>query len=374
MFGQDLRSGGVVSAALSLLFLSGLAFSQDSTYEDTTTFASSILTETNEYRVQDQATPATYNVSMANAAAQYVTQCIFEHPPLYEQGSNLAAGFANPQSVVDAWYNEITVPGYDFSTPGPQTGTLHFTQLVWNASTQIGCGAYFCNGTNNVPGWYTACYYYPEGNVVLYGNPGFYFEQNVFPPINNAAAESAAAAASTSSSTAASSTSLSAITSSAAASAATSISTSVLPNGSTLSAVAVVPTANPVASSSSTQSLQAVFSAINGTEAGTMTIPAALNGTTIHITTPTTFTTDGALIIINPPSATPTPTADGVNMEIDGTQTGVLAAGEPLPTCEGMEPVYVMLDGGLINMVMPDVTATINGSSFTTAPARFRRH
>ena len=61
-------------------------------------------------------------------------------------------------------------------------------------------------------------------------------------------------------------------------------------------------------------------------------------------------------------------------MEIAGTQTGVLGAGEPLPTCEEAEPIYVMLDGGLINMVMPDVTIAVNGSVGTTPPARFRRH
>ena len=58
-------------------------------------------------------------------------------------------------------------------------------------------------------------------------------------------------------------------------------------------------------------------------------------------------------------------------MEIAGTQTGVV---DPLPTCEGMEPVYVMLDGGLINMRMPDITISVNVSAEVTAPARFRKH
>ena len=174
--GRSWRIGHVI---LSMLLISGLVASQDCTYSDDDILASETLCSHNGYRDRHQAPPLIYNASMAAAAKAYTTQCIFEHPPLPNQGSNLAAGFGNPYDAIDAFYNEINDPGYDFDNPSPKEGTLHFTQMVWVASTQIGCGASLCDGQNDVPGWYVICYYYPEGNVVLYGNEGYFFGQNV---------------------------------------------------------------------------------------------------------------------------------------------------------------------------------------------------
>merc|ERR1711990_1205103 len=56
------------------------------------------------------------------------------------------------------WYDEIDKPGYNFGKPGYQSGTGHFTQLVWKGSTELGCavssdGVYvacrYCNGAGN---------------------------------------------------------------------------------------------------------------------------------------------------------------------------------------------------------------------------------
>ena len=61
----------------------------------------------------------------------------------------------NYENAVEAWYNEINDPGYDFSNPGWTPGAGHFTQVilksfkqkfqlfnqvVWKASTQLGMG------------------------------------------------------------------------------------------------------------------------------------------------------------------------------------------------------------------------------------------
>jgi len=44
--------------------------------------------------------------------------------------------------AVDAWYDRINNPGYDFDKPGyyNNPGTGHFTQIVWKDSCKIGCG------------------------------------------------------------------------------------------------------------------------------------------------------------------------------------------------------------------------------------------
>ena len=42
--------------------------------------------------------------------------------------------------ATDNWYEEVNDPGYDFETGGYQSGTGHFTQVVWKSSTKLGMG------------------------------------------------------------------------------------------------------------------------------------------------------------------------------------------------------------------------------------------
>ncbi|KAL2708600.1 Protein PRY1 [Kluyveromyces marxianus] len=73
-------------------------------------------------------------------------------------GENLALGYGNTGSV-EAWYDEIK--DYDYSNPGFSMSTGHFTQVVWKASTSIGCGVKQCDSW----GAYIICSYDPAGNV-----------------------------------------------------------------------------------------------------------------------------------------------------------------------------------------------------------------
>ena len=84
---------------------------------------------------------------------------------------NSAPGSAAPTvcDAVTAWYNEVK--DYAF-TPTPYSDNKanfdaigHFTQLVWGASTSMGCATASsgCNGNAN---WYIVCDYSPAGNVV----------------------------------------------------------------------------------------------------------------------------------------------------------------------------------------------------------------
>lgn len=66
-------------------------------------------------------------------------------------GENVAAGYQSPEAAVEAWYSEITDPGY---TPGaanqPPAGTGHYTALIWAATTKFGCAQNACaSGTPN---------------------------------------------------------------------------------------------------------------------------------------------------------------------------------------------------------------------------------
>lgn len=72
-------------------------------------------------------------------------------------GENLAIGYT-PVGAVSAWYDEIK--DYVFGT---ETTYSHFTQVVWNDTSTVGCATKYCNA---VWGLYLVCSYYPQGNVV----------------------------------------------------------------------------------------------------------------------------------------------------------------------------------------------------------------
>lgn len=66
-------------------------------------------------------------------------------------------------SCVDAWYREIAL--YNFTSPVIDNYNGHFTQLVWNSSTQIGVG--FSIRKNPTKFVYTCvAQYYTPGNVM----------------------------------------------------------------------------------------------------------------------------------------------------------------------------------------------------------------
>lgn len=85
-------------------------------------------------------------------------------------GENLALGYT-VEGAIDAWYSEGKL--YDYKHGGDGVYN-HFTQLIWNSSTSLGCATSFCN---NVWGNYIVCEYYPPGNVIGQSS------RNVFPPL-----------------------------------------------------------------------------------------------------------------------------------------------------------------------------------------------
>lgn len=77
-----------------------------------------------------------------------------------EHGENVATtvlGAARPEQVVGMWYDEVG--SYDFQH-GKPSQAANFAQLVWRASTQLGCGHAVCGNTEI---W--VCEYDPPGNV-----------------------------------------------------------------------------------------------------------------------------------------------------------------------------------------------------------------
>lgn len=82
-------------------------------------------------------------------------------------GENLAYAMSSSQDFrtdfdttpTTRWYQEIL--DYDFSAPGFGEKTGHFTQVVWKASTKMGCGT-----ASDGPNVYVTCRYSPAGNLM----------------------------------------------------------------------------------------------------------------------------------------------------------------------------------------------------------------
>lgn len=105
---------------------------------------------------------------LANYAKRVADQCSFEHSKT-EYGENLSArtGPADPADIVADWAAEAE--HYDAKRNRCEPGEVcgHYTQVVWRASTQLGCANSRC--TKNSPfgdgEWtMTVCNYAPAGN------------------------------------------------------------------------------------------------------------------------------------------------------------------------------------------------------------------
>jgi len=131
-------------------------------YVSTPSFTSAILNSTNFFRTAHNATPINYNETLAKFASSFLEDnraCAFHHSggPF---GENLALGYPNVHSGVEAWGNEREE--YNFRDPGFEAKTGHFTQLVWKGTTDLGCGRKLCGER----GWFLVCEYWPAGNVL----------------------------------------------------------------------------------------------------------------------------------------------------------------------------------------------------------------
>ncbi|RWS18163.1 hypothetical protein B4U80_10738, partial [Leptotrombidium deliense] len=92
----------------------------------------------------------------------------FDHSGNYGSGfgENLAGGNLNCARDVDLWYSEIRQ--YDPRNAIISPSTAHFTQLMWQSSTRLGCAiANHCRYK-----YVTVCSYYPPGNnfIRFYSN------------------------------------------------------------------------------------------------------------------------------------------------------------------------------------------------------------
>ncbi|GAA5958563.1 hypothetical protein JCM8115_002506 [Rhodotorula mucilaginosa] len=134
--------------------------------------ATAVLNEHNRFRALHAAPAMTWSDSLASAAATWASKCVFQHSQgaVGPYGENLAAsaggagGISTALQGISAW--EAEAPQYDPANPNYS----HFTQMVWKASTQLGCVQQVCPaGTlfdaKYGPAYFLVCEYNPPGNV-----------------------------------------------------------------------------------------------------------------------------------------------------------------------------------------------------------------
>jgi len=121
--------------------------------------------------------------NLAKLAQAWSNKCIFEHGDVDERfrtkapdgrpygtrtGQNLAmaqkGGTLTIRESVAMWFNEYK--DYDFcanKNKNPPAMIGHYTAMVWNETTHVGCGWAKCGGVGNV-GELITCNYWPAGN------------------------------------------------------------------------------------------------------------------------------------------------------------------------------------------------------------------
>ncbi|RLV96262.1 hypothetical protein JA1_000429 [Spathaspora sp. JA1] len=137
-------------------------------------FSQQILDAHNQKRALHGVSPLTWEQAAYDYAQAYADKYDCSGNLVHSggpYGENLALGYNDGPSAVNAWYNEGT--NYDY---GSETDYDHFTAIIWKSTTKLGCAYKDCSAENW--GKYIICSYDPAGNVL--GE----MSANVLPPVN----------------------------------------------------------------------------------------------------------------------------------------------------------------------------------------------
>ncbi|XP_050209526.1 basic form of pathogenesis-related protein 1-like [Mercurialis annua] len=153
---------GVTKFVLALCFM-GLTLAPISQAQNSPT---DYVAAHNQVRAAIGIGPIGWNDTLKDYAQEYVNKkaktCELEHSH-GPYGENLAMGWGEfgALDAVKLWADER--PNYDYeSNSCIADQCLHYTQIIWRDTNQIGCASAKCkNGYN-----YISCNYYPPGNYI----------------------------------------------------------------------------------------------------------------------------------------------------------------------------------------------------------------
>ncbi|KAG7663640.1 uncharacterized protein J8A68_002889 [[Candida] subhashii] len=136
------------------------------------TFSDIMLADHNKKRARHGVAPLRWSNEVFNFAASYAEQYACTGKLKHSggmYGENLAIGYS-PLDAMNTWY--IEGEEYEYGTENVYD---HFTAIVWNSTTSVGCAYKVCENLQDV--WYIVCNYDPHGNIIGFSS------RNVFPPL-----------------------------------------------------------------------------------------------------------------------------------------------------------------------------------------------
>ncbi|PBL00780.1 PR-1-like protein [Armillaria gallica] len=163
------ETSSTVSSTFSAVPASSSASSDTSSSSSTSSSdINAYLEGHNTIRAQHGAADLTWSDELAGKAQQWANGCVFKHSggSLGSFGENLAAGTGSGydiSSAIKSWTDEAS--SYDPNNPVAS----HFTQVVWKATSQVGCAVQSCDGifaASFGKASYYVCEYSPAGNVI----------------------------------------------------------------------------------------------------------------------------------------------------------------------------------------------------------------
>jgi uncharacterized protein YkwD len=143
-------------------------------------FSAGLTAEHNYWRWRVGVAPLTWNATLAASSEARAQDCIWDHDPNRSPdagfsyvGENIyfSGGMASNSVVLNAvqlWAGERA--DYDYGDAIMQGGATvgHYTQIVWDNSTDLGCGYAYCPSIQGISGSGTivVCRYGPGGNYL----------------------------------------------------------------------------------------------------------------------------------------------------------------------------------------------------------------
>lgn len=121
----------------------------------------------NEVRAQVGLAPLAWDEDLAAIAQGWANTCQFAHnsgrsdtyPEYVGENIYMSGGFVpSGADVVDAWASEVA--DYDYAANRCSGVCGHYTQIVWEETSKVGCGIAECGRGNIV-----VCNYAPGGNI-----------------------------------------------------------------------------------------------------------------------------------------------------------------------------------------------------------------
>lgn len=157
-------------------------------------YAQMVVDHHNLHRANHSVPDLQWDESLASCAATIAASCVYAHNVDVDgggYGQNIAAGVPgnNVSAVITNLFYNGEEPLYTgYGQPDPDMSQFeawgHFSQIVWKATTTVGCATQYCpGGLGNTGGgvspYFTVCNYKGPGNYAgEYGD-------NVLPPLGH---------------------------------------------------------------------------------------------------------------------------------------------------------------------------------------------